>query len=80
MMTCLKWLSCVLYIDHVELFLKVCDLLRLYEDVGGLATGAAAGLVHHNSGVGETVAHALGPGGQQQRAHATGLHMHHSHH
>ena len=69
----LKILARVLDIDLIELFLEVGDLLRLDEDVRGLAAGAAAGLVDHDPGVRETVPHALSAGGQEEAAHAAGL-------
>ena len=61
------------HIDLIELFLEVCDLLSLDENVRSLATGPPTGLVDHDPGVGQTVPHALGTSGEQETAHTTGL-------
>jgi hypothetical protein len=52
--------------------LDVRELLGLDGDVGGLALEPARGLVHHDPGVGQRVALALGAGAQQELAHRGG--------
>ena len=52
--------------------LDVDHLLGLDRDVGRLAADAAGGLVHHDRGVRQGVALALGAGAQQELAHRGG--------
>lgn len=54
-------------ITHLE------DFLCLNADVGGGTLDATPGLVNHHAGIRESVALALGAGGQEDRAHATCL-------
>ena len=56
--------------DLVEAVLDAQDLLGLDGDVGGLALGAAPGLVDQDAGVGQGEALAVGARGEQHGAHA----------
>src|SRR6187402_453372 len=56
----LDGLVAVLGQDGVQVVLHAEDLLGLYGDVGGLALGAAQGLMDQDAGVGEGAALALG--------------------
>src|SRR5690348_1725410 len=66
-------LAGVLGVDLVEPPAEVQDLPGMDFDVGGLALGAAGGLVDHDPRVRQRVALALGAGHQQQRGGAGGL-------
>jgi len=63
----------VLPVDPVELLLHPDELLAVDEDIRGGPLHAGEGLVDHDPAVRESVALALGTGGQQQGAHAGAL-------
>ncbi len=63
----------VLDVDLVQLPLDLDDLLGVDLDVGGLAVGAARGLMDHDPGIGEGVSHPGRARGQEQAAHRASL-------
>src|SRR5258708_4634061 len=66
-------LAGVLNVDLVQAALDVLDLLRVQQNVGGLALKAARWLVDHDAGVRQGETHVLLPGAQQQRRRGSRL-------
>src|SRR5436309_14984597 len=65
----LRLAACVLGIDVIDPIADAEDLARVDLDVGRLSFKAGRGLVDEDARVGQRRALALGPRGQQQRAH-----------
>ena len=63
----------MLLVDLVELLLHADEFLGVDHDLGGGPFHARQRLVDHDPAVRQGVALALGPGGQEQRAHAGAL-------
>ena len=68
-----KSLAGVMSEDFVQTLLGAKDFLSLNADIGGLALGAAEGLMDHDPRVGQAVPFAFGARGEKDSSHAGGL-------
>jgi len=69
----LECLARVVSHDFVQAFFSAKNFLSLDADIGGLALGAAEGLMDHDPRVGQAVPFAFGARGEKDSSHASGL-------